>query len=187
MPEAIALQVVVFHFADAFDAQRLPRQIFSGAPTALAPGHPCGLSAAGVGPIAPRMMIESVLAERFKLDSQIPPARHRECRRDADVMQGATVVVQAEEERSDQRVLSLLVPPKSSHHTVGRPRVLDLDHRALARLVGSGLRLRNHAIEARSFELLEPVRGNRRVARHRRQVNRRRHVRKRCFEDRPAL
>src|SRR5215218_10419334 len=42
MPEAIPLQVVVLHFADPLDAQRLPRQILAGAPAALAARHPRG-------------------------------------------------------------------------------------------------------------------------------------------------
>src|SRR5256885_11404822 len=37
--EAVALHVVVLHFADALDPQRLPRQILAGAPAALAAGH----------------------------------------------------------------------------------------------------------------------------------------------------
>src|SRR4029077_7220450 len=71
VPEAIALQVVVFHFADAFDAERLPREIFSSAPTALAPWHACGLSTARVGPFAPRMAIERVLTKRLEFDRQL--------------------------------------------------------------------------------------------------------------------
>ena len=37
--EAIALQVVVLHLADALDPQRLPREILARAPAALAAGH----------------------------------------------------------------------------------------------------------------------------------------------------
>ena len=37
--EAVALHVVVFHFADPLDPQRLPRQILAGAPAALAARH----------------------------------------------------------------------------------------------------------------------------------------------------
>src|SRR4051812_40248695 len=39
MTEAIALQVVVLHLADALDAKRLPRKVLAGAPTALRSGH----------------------------------------------------------------------------------------------------------------------------------------------------
>src|ERR1700709_880167 len=37
--KAIALHVVVFHFADALDTQRFPREILARAPAALAAGH----------------------------------------------------------------------------------------------------------------------------------------------------
>src|SRR5262245_54769997 len=39
VPEALALHVVVLHFADALDAQRLPRQVLAGAPPALSARH----------------------------------------------------------------------------------------------------------------------------------------------------
>ena len=40
MTEAVALHVIVFHFAHALDAQRLPRQVLAGTPAALPAGHP---------------------------------------------------------------------------------------------------------------------------------------------------
>ena len=139
MSESIALQVIVFDFADAFDSQRLPRQIFARAPTALAARHPRRLIASRLGPIAPWMLIERVIAQRFELERQFPPARHRERRRDADVMECAALVVQTEQQRSNQLVLPLFVPPETGDHTVRGARVLDLDHGALAGLVCASL------------------------------------------------
>ena len=61
MPESIALHVVVLHFADTLDAQRLPGQILAGAPAALASRHPRPV--AELGPLAPRMFVEGVRRE----------------------------------------------------------------------------------------------------------------------------
>src|SRR5688572_20664853 len=52
--EAIAQQVVVLHLADALDAQRLPRQVLSGAPAAVSAGHPLS-SAFRLRPLTPRV------------------------------------------------------------------------------------------------------------------------------------
>src|SRR5689334_11137227 len=43
MTESIALHVVVLHFTHALDPQRLPRQIFSRTPSAVAARHPLAL------------------------------------------------------------------------------------------------------------------------------------------------
>src|SRR5690606_15429280 len=39
MPEAIALHVVILHFAYALDPERLPRQVLARAPSTLHAGH----------------------------------------------------------------------------------------------------------------------------------------------------
>src|SRR5438270_351980 len=57
------LHVVVLHFADALDPERLPRQVFAGAPAALAAGHPRLLSVR-IGPFPPGMILERALAAR---------------------------------------------------------------------------------------------------------------------------
>ena len=60
--------------------------------------------------------------------------------------------------------------------------MLDLDHRALARLVDALLRLHHHAVEPRALEARQPVGGHRAVAGCRRQVNRRRRAGERALE-----
>ena len=50
-------------------------------------------------------------------------------------MQASAIVVQPEEQRSDELVLAVLVPPEPGDDAVGGAGVLDLDHRALAGLV----------------------------------------------------
>src|SRR5207344_3380799 len=65
--EALALQVIVFHLAHALDAQRLPRQVLARAPAALPAGHALRAALGGLGPLAPRMSLERVLAHRLEL------------------------------------------------------------------------------------------------------------------------
>src|ERR1041385_8245784 len=108
MAKALPLHVVVLDLADALDAQRLPREIFPGAPAALTAGHPLHFAAHRLRPFAPRMVLEGVLAQRRQLRHQLPPRGHRERRGDADVMERAFGVVETEQQRADAFVLSVL-------------------------------------------------------------------------------
>ncbi len=120
---------------------------------------------------------EGVAAQRRQLLRQAAPHRHRERRRDADVMEHAGVVEQAEQQRADRlgaAVFGALVPAKAGDDAVGGARVLDLQHRPLARLVGRGERLGDDAVEAGAFELAQPRRRDVALARRRREVKRRR-------------
>src|SRR5439155_5468478 len=58
--EAVALQVVVFHLAHAFDAQRLPGEILAGAPATLRARH-AGAPRAGLRPCSPGVLVQGVL------------------------------------------------------------------------------------------------------------------------------
>jgi len=60
--------------------------------------------------------------------------------------------------------------------------VLDLEHRALARFVRRVLGLRNDAVESRVFELVQPFRRDRPIARDGRQVDGRRDVSQQTLE-----
>ena len=80
------------------------------------------------------------------------------------------VVVEPEEQRADQRSRSVLVPAKARHDAVRSAHVLDLDHHALAGLIGRALVLGDHAVEARAFEAMEPLVGERALATTRREV-----------------
>src|SRR5439155_11216136 len=66
MAKTRALQVVVFHFAHALDAQRFPRQVLAGAPAAL-PARHARLGSARLGPVAPGMLRERVFSQRLEL------------------------------------------------------------------------------------------------------------------------
>src|SRR6185312_13649851 len=96
--EAIALQVVVLHLADALDAQRLPRQVLVSGPAADAARHASRFVRALIRPFAPGMIVERVVAQRGKLLYEALAHRHRERGCDADVMQRAAVVVQTQEQ-----------------------------------------------------------------------------------------
>src|SRR5689334_20609833 len=52
VPKAVALQMVVFHFADAFGSQRLPRKILLRAPAAMRARHAARFRARA-RPVAP--------------------------------------------------------------------------------------------------------------------------------------
>src|SRR5436190_19440231 len=155
MSEAIAFHVIVLHLAHALDAQRLPGQIFARAPAALPAGHAARLGLS-VRPFAPGMILERVLAEGFELFHEVMAHLHRERGRHADMLQRAVVVIQAEQKRSDG-VLAALMPAKSGDHAVGGARVFDLEHRALARLIGGVSGFRHDAVEPGPFEAVEPV------------------------------
>src|SRR5262245_28305244 len=102
-------------------------------------------------------------------------------------MKGAPIVVQTEEQRSNELVLSLLVPAEACDDAISGARMLDLDHRALAGFVDARRRLGNDAIEAGALELLQPFRGDPSVASHWGYINRRVDGRERLFQQRSPL
>src|SRR5688572_11115580 len=106
--EAVALQMVVLHLADALDAQGFPGEVLAGAPAALRAGHALERTALRVRPFPPRMVVKGILAERRQLLHERPARRHRERGRDADVLEHAARVVESQEQRAD-RVPSALV------------------------------------------------------------------------------
>ena len=102
------------------------------------------------------------------------------------MLQPAAVIVQAEEQGA-HRALSRLVPTEPSHDAVGGARVLDLDHRALAGLVGGALVLGHHPVETRPLEATEPLLGHRPVAAAGREVHRGRSAGQRLLQPQAAL
>ncbi len=98
--EAVPLHVVVLDLTHALDPERLPREIFSGAPPALAAWHACGRGALYLRPFAPGMRVDRTLAQRFELDRKLAPPRHRERRGDADVMQRTVIIIETEQQRA---------------------------------------------------------------------------------------
>ena len=64
------------------------------------------------------------------------------------------------------------MPAQAGDDAVRRAPVLDLEHGALARLVGAGLVLRHYSVQSCALEALEPVAGAAAVGGNRRQVQR---------------
>ena len=142
-----------------------------------APGRRCPFAAASSCACAqPRHGWPSSAFSRSGASSSTSSLAHRggERRGDADVVERALVVVEPEQERADHRSGAVLVPAKAGDDAVGRARVLDLDHRALAGRYGDVEALRHDAVEPGALEAAEPVLGERAIARRRREVDRRR-------------
>src|SRR4051794_37255474 len=87
------------------------------------------------------------------------------------MLEDACIVVQAEQERADDACAGL-VPAKAGDDALGGARVLDLDHRALARLVRLAGRFGDYAVQARALELREPLGSRLALARRGGEVNR---------------
>ena len=82
------------------------------------------------------------------------------------------VEVEAEQQRADRLAIGL-VDAVAGEHAVGGADVLDLRHHALVGLVGEVGPLGDHAVQPGALEVLEPLLRDRRVARDRRDVDRR--------------
>jgi hypothetical protein len=91
------------------------------------------------------------------------------------VVECAGIVVQAQQQRADVGARPILVPSESGDDAVGRPLVLDLEHRPFAGLVRGIEALGDHPVEPGTLEPGEPVGGHRSIRRRRRQVDRRLH------------
>src|SRR5262245_39708166 len=77
-----------------------------------------------LGPVAPRVTLECLLAQRGQLGDELLPRGIRERRGDADVVEYTLVVVEAQEERADHRARALLVPAEAGDHAVRGALVL---------------------------------------------------------------
>ena len=92
VPEPVALEVVVGDLGDALGAERLPRQVLAPVPARGRAGQSLarrvGVAVAGpLGPFAPRVAVQRVLAQRRELLGQRRPLVPRERRRDPHVVE----------------------------------------------------------------------------------------------------
>src|SRR6185437_14270770 len=112
VPEAPALHVVVSHLDDELGAEGLPREILALAPAALAARHALELLARlevdFAGPLLPGVIDERVGAVRSEEAHELGALGRGEARAHAHVLQMAPVIVEAEQERADQRPLAAL-------------------------------------------------------------------------------
>src|SRR5262245_66148811 len=111
MAEARALHVVVGDLHDELGAQRLPREVLSLAPAALASGHAL-VGRLRAAPVLPGVIRERVLAVRLQDRDELASLLVAEARRDPDVVQRSVVVVEAQQERPHPLARAALVPAK---------------------------------------------------------------------------
>src|SRR4051812_28777786 len=96
-------------------------------------------------------------------------------------MKPAAIIEESQQQRADD-ALAGLVPSEATDHAVSGPRMFDLDHRGHAGLVGSTPRLRDDAAGPGALKSREPLQRFRVIARGRREVNGRLHLRQETFE-----
>ena len=124
--------------------QRLPAHVLVRVPAVAGARHaPLGpalgldrLRVRPLGPLPPGVVLQRVLPVRLELVDQLRAPGRVEARRDADVVQVAAVVVEAEQQRPD--ALAVLVPPEPGDHDVRGAQVLHLEPAPLAFLVRAG-------------------------------------------------
>src|SRR5207237_5726433 len=90
--EAIALQVIVRHLADALDSQRFPGEILATVPARGGAGH--ALIARPLRPLPPGTRIRRPFAQRRALADQTIALRRGARGSDAHVMELAPVALQ---------------------------------------------------------------------------------------------
>ncbi len=164
--------MVVRDLADQLEADRLPRQVLAAVPPRRRARQPAlGLELLPARPVLPRVLVDRAFAIRREQRGQRAARVLRERGRDADVVEHAGVVVEAEQQGADELVLAALVPAEPRDDAVGGALVLDLGHHALARRVDQGVGLGDDAVEAGALEAIEPVARDRDVAGDRRDVD----------------
>ncbi len=159
MAEAIALHVFVGDFDDEFGAERFPAQVLAGVPAGLASGHAAGGLRGFVGPIGPGMIVQGVSAIGVEAVDELVALGGGEAGADADVLELAGVVVEAEEERADGSSLSVFMPAEAGDDAIAVSFVLDFEHGAFVGGVGAGDGFGDDAVEAGAFKAGEPILG----------------------------
>lgn len=105
------------------------------------------------------MILHGVLAEGGEEVDELAAFGFSEAGAGAYVLELAGVVVQAEEERTDEGVFAAFVPAKAGDDAVAVALVLDLEHGPLVGLIDAAGCFGDDAVEARTFEAAEPVFG----------------------------
>jgi hypothetical protein len=100
MAQAVAVELVIGHFADALGRERDPVQRhLTGPPASGRAGEPARGAAADQEAVVPRMPLERH-RQRGELGEQLTPPLPRERLHDPDVDEPSGVVVEAEQERA---------------------------------------------------------------------------------------
>jgi hypothetical protein len=119
------------------------------------------------------VIVQRILAVWRQERRELHALRVGEARAHTDVLEAPGVVEQPEEKRAHSRLLAALVPAKAGDDTVAFALVLHLQHDALVRLIGARFLFRDHAVETRSLEALEPVGGSGAIVGGRSEMDRR--------------
>src|SRR5262249_23449252 len=109
------------------------------------------------GPLFPRMIRDRVFAIRREILHQLASFGFRETSANADMLQHAEFVETAKQKGADRVAITFPVPSKAGNDAITIALVLDLEHHALVRLINTGCRLRDNAIEPRAFKASKPV------------------------------
>ena len=91
-------------------------------------------------PLPPRVAVQGIRPVRLQEADQLAPLLLGERGGDADVLELAGVVPQAQQQRADHGAGAVLVPAEAGHHAIGGAQVLDLGHLALAGQVAQVVR-----------------------------------------------
>src|SRR5713101_1917872 len=155
--EAVALEVLVRHFGDQLDTDRLPAQILAAGPATLG-ARPALRRIAGISfcPPAPRVFVERAGAVRRQLLQQLFADRRGKAAGDAHMVEHTVAVEQPEQQRPNSPLLVLAI---AADRTVGGALMLHLQHSALTLAVLVILALGHDAVEPRPLETLEPFLG----------------------------
>ena len=160
VPEAGALHVIVGDFDHELAAGAAPTKgPCPGSSGSTAPGRRCR-PASPLSAIAQAFhgwSFRSVDAIRREELDQLAPLRVGEACADADMLEVAGIVVEAEQQRADGRALAVLVPAEAGDDAVAFALVLDLEHDPLVGLVEPRCLLGDDAVEAGALEAPEPV------------------------------
>ena len=117
-----------------------------------------------------------VLPVRRKIAGELLPLLLRKTRADADMLQHASLVVQAQQQGAYLRVLAVLVPAKSGNHAVAIALMLHLQHDAFVRLVHPCPVFGDDTVQTRALKASKPVFGDAGLRSGRRDVNGRGHM-----------
>ena len=142
--KSIAVDLVDGDLDNRRRPERDPVVLHVGRPAGGGPLEPAERAGADDEAVPPRMVLE-VDDERRKLVDESDPLGNGQVRDDADVVQPLVLVVEPEDQRADCRPGE---QPQTGHDTLHRPFELDLDHRALSRLVTEVVGFRDDAVHA---------------------------------------
>ncbi len=105
----------------------------------------------------PGMSGKGVFPIRLEMFHELAPLLSAEARADSNVLQGARIVEETQQQGTHKVAIPFLVPAKPCHHAIAVAFVFDFEHHAFVGLVSSGNGFGHHAIEARTLKATKPI------------------------------